>query len=168
MLGIAPRETSNGRAEFTIRRIRNGEEEAVAELWRVCGLTRPWNDPYDDIRSARTNFPSEIFVAVANDGGGIAGSVMAGYDGHRGWVYYVSVAPEYRAQRLGKRLMHHAESWLRKFGARKVMLMIREDNEEVRRFYEGLGYGIEKRTVMSYWLGEGRQSMTASRYDPQK
>ena len=156
MPGISPYETSNGRAEFAIRRIRNGEEEAVAGLWRVCGLTQPWNDPYDDIGSARTNVSSEIFLAITNNGGEIAGSVMAGYDGHRGWVYYVAVAPEYRAQRLGKRLMHHAESWLRELGARKVMLMIREDNEEVRRFYERLGYGIEKRTVMSCWLDEGR------------
>ncbi len=153
---FAPYETSHGRTEFTIRRIRDGEEEAVVELWRVCGLTRPWNDPYDDIGSARTNVSSEIFLAITNDGGGIAGSVMAGYDGHRGWVYYVAVAPEFRAQRLGNRLMHHAESWLRELGARKVMLMIREDNEEVRRFYERLGYGIEKRTVMSCWLDEGR------------
>ncbi len=153
---LAPCETSNGRTEFAIRRIRNGEEEAVAELWRVCGLTRPWNDPYDDIGSARTNASSEIFLAITCDGGEIAGSVMVGYDGHRGWVYYVAVAPEYRAQRLGKRLMRHAETWLRKLGARKVMLMIREDNEEVRRFYEGLGYETEKRTVMSFWMGEGR------------
>ena len=156
MPGISPYETSNGRTEFTIRRIRDGEEEAVVELWRVCGLTRPWNDPYDDIGSARTNVSSEIFLAITSDVGGIAGSVMAGYDGHRGWVYYVAVAPEYRAQRLGKRLMRHAETWLRKLGARKVMLMIREDNEEVRRFYESLGYGIEKRTVMSFRIGEGR------------
>ena len=153
---FAPYETRNGRTEFIVRRIRDGEEEAVVELWRVCGLTRPWNDPYDDIGSARTNVSSEIFLAITSNGGGIAGSVMAGYDGHRGWVYYVAVAPEYRAQRLGKRLMRHAETWLRKLGARKVMLMIREDNEEVRRFYESLGYGIEKRTVMSLRIGVGR------------
>ena len=156
MPGSAPYEASNSQTEITIRRIRNGEEEAVAELWRDCGLTRSWNDPYDDIGSARTNVSSEIFVAITGDDGRIVGSVMAGYDGHRGWVYYVAVAPKYRTQRLGKRLMHHAETWLRKLGARKVMLMIREDNEEVRRFYEGLGYGIEKRTVMSFWIGEGR------------
>lgn len=156
MTGISPYKTSDGQAGFTIRRIRNGDEEAVAELWSDCGLTRPWNDPYDDIGSARTSVSSEIFLAITSDGGGIAGSVMAGYDGHRGWVYYVAVAPEYRAQRLGKRLMRHAETWLRKLGARKVMLMIREDNEEVRRFYESLGYGIEKRTVMSFRIGEGR------------
>lgn len=147
---------SKDRKEFAIRRIRDGEEEAVADLWHVCGLTRSWNDPLDDIAGARTNASSEIFVATTRHGHDIAGSVMAGYDGHRGWVYYVAVAPECRERHLGKRLMHHAESWLRNFGARKVMLMIREDNEDVRRFYEGLGYRIEKRTVMSCWIDEGR------------
>lgn len=86
-------------------------------------------------------------------GGGVAGSVMAGYEGHRGWVYYVAVAPEHRSQGLGERLMRRAEAWLGKVGAPKVMLMIREENEAVRRFYEGLGCGVEKRTVMSRWTG---------------
>ncbi|MDE0699036.1 MAG: GNAT family acetyltransferase [Boseongicola sp.] len=154
MPGSAAYGASSGGTEFVIRRICDRDEEAVAELWRVCGLTRPWNDPLDDIESARANVSSEIFVATAGNGGDVAGSVMAGYDGHRGWVYYVAVAPERRTLRLGKRLMQHAETWLRNLGARKVMLMIREDNEEVRRFYEGLGYGIEKRTVMSCWIDE--------------
>ncbi|MXY33911.1 MAG: GNAT family acetyltransferase [Boseongicola sp. SB0664_bin_43] len=156
MPGSATYGTSRGGKEFAIRQIRGGEEEAVAELWHACGLTRSWNDPLDDIASARTNVSSEIFVATTGHGDDIAGSVMAGYDGHRGWVYYVAVAPECREQQLGKRLMHHAESWLRNLGARKVMLMIRGDNAEVRRFYEGLGYGIEERTIMSCWIDKRR------------
>ena len=139
-----------GRGGFAIRPVRDGEEEAVAELWRACGLVRPWNDPLRDIASARTNASSEILVAVAA-GGGVAGSVMAGYEGHRGWVYYVAVAPQHRSQGLGAALMSDAEAWLARAGAPKVMLMIREENEAVRRFYEGLGYGVEKRTVMSRW-----------------
>ena len=140
-----------GRGGFEIRPVRDGEEEAVAELWRASGLVRPWNDPLRDIASARANASSEIFVAVPAGGGGVAGSVMAGYEGHRGWVYYVAVAPEYRSQGLGAALMRHAEAWLARAGAPKVMLMIREENEAVRRFYEALGYGVEKRTVMSRW-----------------
>lgn len=144
-----------GRVGFAIRPIRDGDEDGVAELWRTCGLVRPWNDPLRDIGSARANASSDIFVAVSGEGGAIAGSVMAGYEGHRGWVYYVAVAPEHRSQGLGERLMRHAEAWLEEAGAPKVMLMIREENEAVRRFYEGLGYGVEKRTVMSRWT-EGR------------
>ncbi len=145
------------RSGFAIRPIRGGEEDEVAELWRACGLVRPWNDPLRDIGSARANASSDIFVAVPGEGGGrIAGSVMAGYEGHRGWVYYVAVAPEHRAQGLGAKLMRHAEAWLGQAGAPKVMLMIREENDAVRRFYEGLGYGVEKRTVMSRWTDGGR------------
>ena len=111
---------------------------------------RPWNDPLRDIASARANASSEIHVAVTAEDD-VAGSVMAGYEGHRGWVYYVAVAPQHRSQGLGAALMRHAEAWLTRVGAPKVMLMIREENEAVRRFYEGLGYGVEKRTVMSRW-----------------
>ncbi len=150
MPGNSSGEGKGGRTGFVIRPIRNGEEGEVAALWRVCGLVRPWNDPLRDIESARANASFDIFVAVSREGGGrIAGSVMAGYEGHRGWVYYVAVAPEHRSQGLGERLMRHAEGWLREIGAPKAMLMIREENEALRRFYEGLGYGVEKRTVMS-------------------
>ena len=135
---------------FAIRPVRDGEEKAVAELWRTCGLVRTWNDPLRDIASARANASSEVLVAATAEGG-VAGSVMAGYEGHRGWVYYVAVAPEHRSKGLGERLMRHAEAWLARAGAPKVMLMIREENEAVRRFYEGLGYGVEKRMVMSRW-----------------
>ena len=81
---------------------------------------------------------------------------MAGYDGHRGWVYYVAAHPEHRSRGLGGRLMRHAERWLEGLGAPKVMLMIREENEGVRRFYEGLGYEVERRTVMSRRTVMGR------------
>ena len=144
---------SEGDADgFAIRPIRDGDEAAVANLWHACGLVRPWNDPLRDIGSARANASSDIFVVVSGEGGRqITGSVMAGYEGHRGWVYYVAVAPEHRSQGLGEKLMRHAEAWLAEAGAPKVMLMIREDNEAVRRFYEGLGYEVEERTVMSRW-----------------
>lgn len=141
-----------GRDGFAIRPVRDGDEDGVAKLWRECGLVRPWNDPLRDIGSARSNASSDIFVAVSGDDGAIAGSVMAGYEGHRGWVYYVAVAPGRRFQGLGERLMRHAEAWLVEAGAPKVMLMIREDNEAVRRFYERLGYEVEKRMVMSRWM----------------
>ena len=141
---------------FAIRAIRDGDEAAVAALWRVCGLVRPWNDPLRDIESARANASSDIFVAAPRGcDRPILGSVMAGYEGHRGWVYYVAVAPEHRSQGLGERLMRHAEAWLREAGAPKVMLMIREENEPVRCFYEAIGYEVEQRTVMSRWT-DGR------------
>lgn len=135
MPGNSASEGGAGGAGFVIRPIRDGDESEVAELWRASGLVRPWNDPLGDIGSARANASSDIFIAVAGESGGrIAGSVMAGYEGHRGWVYYVAVAPEHRTQGLGERLMRHAEGWLREIGAPKAMLMIREENEAARRF----------------------------------
>lgn len=151
----APHERNGSMTEFIIRAIRDGDEEPVAALWRVCGLMRPWNDPLSDIRRARANASSEVFVAIAEETGCIAGSIMAGTDGHRGWVYYVAVTSEHRAQGLGERLVRHAEAWLRQLGTPKINLMIREENRTVRRFYEGLGYEIEQRTIMSRWTDEG-------------
>ena len=148
-----------GPAEFRIRPFRDGDEDDVVTLWKVCDLVRPWNNPRRDIESARTGRSSEIFVAVTGDGGErIVGSAMAGYDGHRGWVYYVAAHPEHRSRGLGGWLMRHAEAWLEGLGAPKVMLMIREENEGVRRFYEGLGYEVERRTVMSRRMVMGRRT----------
>ena len=156
----ATRSAGGGPAEFRIRPFRDGDEDDVVALWKVCDLVRPWNNPRRDIDSARTGRSSEIFVAVAGDGEKgeerIAGSVMAGYDGHRGWVYYVAAHPEHRSRGLGGQLMRHAEAWLEGLGAPKVMLMIREENEGVRRFYESLGYEVERRTVMSRRTVMGR------------
>ena len=153
----ATRRAGDRPAEFRIRAFRAGDEEDVVALWKVCGLVRPWNNPRRDIDSARSGRSSEIFVAVTGDGAErIVGSVMAGYDGHRGWVYYVAAHPEHRSRGLGGQLMRHAEAWLEGLGAPKVMLMIREENEGVRRFYEGLGYEVERRTVMSRRTVMGR------------
>ena len=162
--GAEPTETASSSrgpgaapAGFRIRPFRDGDEDDVVALWKACDLVRPWNNPRRDIESALGAESSEIFVAVAGDGEErIAGTVMAGYDGHRGWVYYVAAHPEHRSRGLGGHLMRHAEAWLEGRGAPKVMLMIREENEGVRRFYEGLGYEVERRTVMSRRTVMGR------------
>ena len=153
----AARKPEEGPPGFRVRPFRDGDEDDVVALWEVCDLVRPWNNPRRDIDSARRRQSSEIFVAVTTDGEErIAGSIMAGYDGHRGWVYYVAARPEYRSRGLGGQLMRHAEAWLEGLGAPKVMLMIREENEGVRRFYEGLGYEVERRTIMSRRTVMGR------------
>lgn len=110
---------------------------AVTALWRACGLTRPWNDPDADFALALATEASAILVA--RDGKDIAGSVMVGFDGHRGWVYYLAVAPARQRAGLGRALMAAAEDWLRTRGAPKIQLMVREDNHAALRFYETLG-----------------------------
>jgi ribosomal protein S18 acetylase RimI-like enzyme len=114
--------------------------EAVIALWRRCGLTRPWNDPYKDISFARAGGNSTILV-MANDGEIIA-SAMAGHDGHRGMLYYVAVAPDQRSRGLGKAMVAAAEAWLAQRGIWKINLLVRAENETVRGFYEALGYEV--------------------------
>jgi ribosomal protein S18 acetylase RimI-like enzyme len=119
----------------------------VVDLWERCGLTRPWNDPVGDIAFARGKTDSDVLVARL--GGRIVASVMVGHDGHRGAVYYVSVAPEAQGRGFGRQLMRAAEAWLAARGVWKLNLLVRAENEKVRSFYEALGYELEPRLCMA-------------------
>lgn len=132
---------------LTIRSMRDDDEPAVIALWQAAGLTRPFNDPAGDIAFARKGPASDVLVGDLD--GVIAASMMLGHDGHRGVVYYVSVAPELAGQGLGRQIMQAGEDWLKARGVWKLNLMIRAENEPVQRFYEALGYEVEPRIVMS-------------------
>jgi ribosomal protein S18 acetylase RimI-like enzyme len=121
-----------------IRPVADSDVESVVELWRTCGLTRPWNDPHADIRRARGVWPDLLLVAVDEDE--IVGAVMAGYDGHRGWLYYLATAPDRRGEGIGRGLVEEAEGRLRELGCPKVMLMVRPDNRGALDYYAGLDY----------------------------
>ena len=121
-----------------IRAFRAADEEAVVALWEEAGLTRPWNDPRADIRRKLTVQP-ELFL-VAADGDTVVGSVMAGYDGHRGWLYYLASASSRRGRGIGRALVAEAERLLEAMGCPKVQLMVRPDNTGARGFYDALGY----------------------------
>ncbi|NBB66123.1 GNAT family acetyltransferase [Pseudomonas sp. ODNR1LW] len=127
-----------------IRPVRDGEDEAVVGLWSVCGLTRPWNDPVADLKQAKEGPASTVLVAADDDA--ISGAVMVGFDGHRGWVYYLAVDPGRRGNGLGRRLMAAAQDWLTKRGAPKLQLMLRSDNEAALGFYQRLG--LERQDVV--------------------
>ena len=113
-------------------------------LWEACGLTRPWNDPRRDFKLALASGTSAVLIV--REGDALAGSVMTGFDGHRGWVYYLAVAPGHRRQGLGRALMAAAEAWLRARGAPKIQLMVREQNDAIG-FYEALG--LERQQVVT-------------------
>lgn len=123
---------------MSFRPMQDGDVEPVVALWTLCGLVRPWNDPYRDIAFARGKANSEILVAECC--GLIAASVLAGHDGHRGMLYYVAVHPDWRRRGLGRAAVRAAEHWLTARGVWKINLMIRSENEQVRGFYESLGY----------------------------
>lgn len=121
-----------------IRPFRASEQEEVIALWAACDLLRPWNDPQKDI-ARKLEVQPELFL-VAVDAGELVGTVMAGYDGHRGWIYYLAVSPAQRGTGVGRALMAAAEARLRELGCPKINLQIRAENEAVRAFYERLGY----------------------------
>ena len=122
-----------------------GDGAAVVALWHDCGLTRPWNDPNADFAQALAGESSVVLVARGNPG--VAGSVMVGFDGHRGWVYYLAVAADARRAGLGRALMAAADDWLRMQGAPKIQLMVRADNAAALGFYESLG--LEQQNVVT-------------------
>ena len=121
-----------------IRAFHEDDTEAVVALWEACDLTRPWNDPRKDI--ARKLAVQREWFLVAEDDGQIVGSVMAGYDGHRGWVNYLAVAPDRQRQGLARELMTEVERLLAGAGCPKINLQVRGTNDAALGFYERLGY----------------------------
>lgn len=111
--------------------------EAVT-LWHECGLTRPWNDPAEDLQRAMRG-PDSTVLACLRDGQLLA-TAMVGHDGHRGWVYYLAVREPERRLGLGRRLMAACEDWVALHGIPKLQLMVRAGNEPVLSFYARLGY----------------------------
>lgn len=135
-----------------IRPIIDGDEEALVALWGACNLIRPWNDPTADIALARRSPGAEIFVGI--EGEDLVASAMCGFDGHRGWLYYVATHPDLRGTGAGRKILSAAESWLAEQGCPKVELIIRGSNKPVAAFYEAVGYTVEDRILMAKWLAE--------------
>lgn len=125
-----------------IRTFTPDDTEAVVRLWQACDLTRPWNDPHKDI-TRKLSVQDDLFL-VACDGDDIVGTVMGGYDGHRGWINYLGVLPEWRKRGVGRTLMLDVEQRLLKLNCPKINLQIREGNYPVMAFYEAIGFVDDK------------------------
>jgi ribosomal protein S18 acetylase RimI-like enzyme len=121
-----------------IRAFEPQDETPVVALWEACKLTRPWNDPRKDIARKLAVQPELFLVGVLENT--IVASVMAGYDGHRGWVNYLAVAPAWRGRGYGRLLMQHVEAALERRGCPKVSLLVRGSNRDAMAFYQRLGY----------------------------
>ena len=128
-----------------IRDIDVTDRSAAVELWKECGLTVPWNDPIADYDRALENPSSKILGGFIDEE--LVSTLMVGYEGHRGWIYYLAVAQAYRRNGLAKRLIYDAELWLRSLGAPKVMLMVRKGNTDGEALYESLGYEVSDVTT---------------------
>jgi ribosomal protein S18 acetylase RimI-like enzyme len=124
-----------------IRSFCPADEPAVIALWSACGLIRPWNDPAKDIQRKIAVRDGGLFVGTVNDR--VIASVMAGYEGHRGWINYLAVDPDHRRSGYGRTMMATAERFLAVAGCPKVALLLRVENAEVKSFYEKLGYAAD-------------------------
>jgi ribosomal protein S18 acetylase RimI-like enzyme len=144
------RRAKHNTRDMDIRPATESDEAAVVALWRACRLVVPHNDPEADFRLAQGKANSDVLVGV--DAGAIVAAVMVGHDGHRGWVYYLAVAPEQQGRGLGSKILHAAETWVASRGIAKLQLMIRESNAGVARFYETLGFERSQNFVMQRWL----------------
>lgn len=127
-----------------IRPYQEIDQAAVLALWRRVFPDNPaHNDPLLDIQRKLTVQP-ECFLVAVNDAD-LVGTVMAGFDGHRGWVYYVAVHPDRRRLGIGKALMNGAEQALAQLGCGKINLQVRAGNDAVLAFYRSLDYIVEER-----------------------
>ncbi len=122
------------------------DEAAVIALWQRCGLTTPQNNPGKDIRRKLKVSPGMFLVGLVE--GTIVATVMAGYEGHRGWINYLAVSPEYQRHGYGRVMMAEAERVLLEAGCPKVNLQVRSTNLGVIEFYRRIGYAVEDRVSM--------------------
>ena len=128
----------SGLPPLEVRAFEVADEEDVVRLWQVCDLTVPWNDPIKDIRR-KLEIQGDLFL-VGLTNGRLVSTVMIGYEGHRGWINYLAVAPEQRRLGFGRRMMSEAEVRLRALGCPKINLQVRRSNPQAVSFYRSLGF----------------------------
>lgn len=141
-----------------IRIFEPADEDAVIDLWMRCGLVAPQNNPRADIRRKLAVAP-ELFLVGTRDHE-IVATVMAGYDGHRGWINYLGVAPHLQKTGYGRQIMEHAEGLLRARGCPKINLQVRFTNQQVIEFYQRLGFVPDAVSSM------GKRLVTDEPFDP--
>jgi ribosomal protein S18 acetylase RimI-like enzyme len=129
------------RNPLEVRPFHLSDEDAVVALWRRCNLVRPTNDPHKDIRRKLRVRPDLFLVGVAE--GELVASVMVGYEGHRGWLNYLAVAPEHQRKGFGRAIVEEAERLLRKEGCPKINLQVRTSNQGALEFYRRIGYAVD-------------------------
>ena len=132
---------------LSVRPFQHGEREALQRLWaRVFPDDPPWNAPEVMIENRLKVQPELLLVGEVE--GTLVGAVIAGFDGVRGWIYHLAIAPEYRRRGFATQLVRAAEDGLRRLGCPKVNLQVRAVNHEVVAFYRSIGYEIEERVSM--------------------
>jgi ribosomal protein S18 acetylase RimI-like enzyme len=124
--------------QMKIRIFKKSDEKHLIQLWKDCDLVVPWNNPRTDVERKLKENEDEILVGLID--GKIMATAIVGYDGHRGWVYYLAVHPEYQRKGYGDQIMKFAEEYLLNMGCPKINIMVRKTNLKVINFYKAIGY----------------------------
>ncbi|GAB7521561.1 GNAT family acetyltransferase [Paraburkholderia sp. 2C] len=153
---------------ISIRSFAESDTEQVIALWRDAfpeyrDPTRPQRNPHLSIANKLTTQPELFFVAL--DGEHVVGTVMAGYDGHRGWMYSLAVDTAQRRRGIGTQLVRHAEAALAARGCPKVNLQVLSAKGDIRAFYERLGYRTDEVVSLGKRLGEFADNAFSDRAD---
>jgi ribosomal protein S18 acetylase RimI-like enzyme len=136
---------------ITIRPFELTDKPAVINLWHECGLVVAWNDPEKDIQRKLAVNPELFLVALVDDT--LVGTVMGGYEGHRGWINYMAVLPDHQGKGIGRQLIEQTESNLLALGCPKINLQVRSTNTQIIEYYKTLGFsedhavGMGKRLI---------------------
>lgn len=142
--------------DFAIRSYVEADQDAVVALWRLTfDGDPPWNEPHDVI-ARKQSVQSDLFL-VGVLGERVAGTVLAGFDGVRGWVHHLAVLPELRRRGLAGLLMDRAEQGLLELGCPKLNLQVRRSNAAVVAFYESRGHSVEDVISLGKPLGDWRR-----------
>jgi len=141
-------------SDFVIRQYHAEDQQDVIDLWARCGLVAPQNNPKRDIERKLKVNPEWFLVGQFEDK--VIATCMAGYEGHRGWINYLAVAPEYRREGFATQIMREAERILRDAGCPKINLQIRTSNAAVIEFYKAIGYDIDDVVSMGKRLEHDR------------
>lgn len=138
--------------KLRIRTYVENDETSVIDLWQRCNLTVPWNNPRSDISRKIADSPDLFFVGTLDMA--LVSTCMAGYDGHRGWIYYLAVLPKMQSKGIAVQMLRYSETVLAERGCPKIDLMVRNTNRNVIQFYHRAGYSHEPVLVMSKRLSE--------------
>lgn len=125
-----------------IRPFQESDEQAILQLWKDCQLLRSTNDPHKDIQRKLALQP-ELFLVGTVDGR-IVASVMAGYEGHRGWLNYLAIEPSCRRQGFGRQIVVAAEERLHLLGCPKLNIQVRSGNLQALDFYRKIGFQVDE------------------------
>ena len=140
-------------AKVSIRSFEARDHAEVVSLWKdIFPDDPPWNEPTAVIQRKLTVQP-ELFL-VGHVDGRLVATVLAGFDGVRGWIHHLAVRQSHRRQGIARALMAAAEEGLARLGCPKVNLQIRTANSGVISFYRALGYSVEERASLGKRLGE--------------